>query len=423
MNYDYLKDWKRRALERSENRGSGLAFMLEEPKGENDILIDLHVHSSISDGERTIKEIGQQAQNNRVSKLEITDHDTIRPFNELKDKTTNLGHFDGDLINGVEITSKMRGETVHIKVEDFDLEKANELINSEEFPFLNRNFKIRKLLYLLSKRLEIVNKLNLCDKKLTLNDFIKLEIPNGNSIDIMTLSDLGLDLEDEIIKGLNQKKIIEKLRYNNKIYNINFDNFNSMLYKYLCNTEKGKEFLMKGLNNCGELEISFSNFNKYFILNRNSPLYVEDTRFYPTIEQVCDFAKKSGGVAIFAHPYGYESLPTSPEDLMKRAYKAGIDGIECMHGFNEPEQVEKIYKFCYEKGLLISAGTDLHDYYTKQNELAEVGIITTKGEKSTHSNNPMRGIYLGTYNIHYFGSGAWRGEKQFDIDSQYQLGE
>ena len=424
MKYDYLTDWKRRAFERTDGRGQGLRFMLEEPKGENDILLDLHIHTKFSDGWRTVREIGQQAQNRGVSKLEITDHDTIRPFNELHENLKDLGHYVGDVISGVEITTKMNGDIVHVKVEDFDLDKANKLIDLEEFRFLNRNFKIRKLVYLLSERLKIVNKFGLASKKLTLNDFIRIEIPKGqNEIEEKTLSSLGIDLEKEILQSISREKLCESIRLKGKEYNLNFDYFNSMLFKHISQCEKGQEMLKMVANKNNEQKIDFSFFNRYFILDKNSPLYVEDSMFYPTIEEVCDFAKKAGGVAIFAHPFGYENLDTSPQELMKKAYKAGVDGFECMHGFNDPEQVEFIYKYCYDKGLLISAGSDLHKYYTEQNELAEVGVVPTKGEESNHKDNPMRGVDLGTYNMHYFGSGAWRGEKTFDVDSEYQPGK
>ena len=421
MKYDYLKDWKKRVFKRSEGRGQGLSFMLEEPKGENDVLIDLHLHTDFSDGWRSVREIGQQAQNRGVSKLEITDHDTIRPFNEINDRLQDLGHYNGDLINGVEITTKMMGDIVHVKVEDFDLKKANELINSEEFRFLNRNFKIRKLIYLLSERLKIVNRHGLAKKELTINDFIKIEIQNAEGkIEQKTLFEMGIDLEKEILQSISKGKLSEQIFYKGKTYNLNFDYFNSTLFRYIRDCENGQNFLQMVAKQKGEQKIDFSFFNRYFILDEKSPLYVEDSKFYPTIEEVCDFAKKAGGVAIFAHPFGYENLETSPQDLMKRAYKAGVDGFECLHGFNDPEQVEIIYKYCYDKGLLISAGSDLHKYYTSQNELAEVGLVPTKGEESGHKENPMRGIDLGTYNLHYFGSGAWRGEKIFDVDSEYQ---
>lgn len=418
MKFDYLKDWKKRAYERSKGRGKGLSFMLEEPTGDNDLLLDMHIHSDFSDGHRTVKQIGQQAQNKGIKKLEITDHDTIRPFNEIKTSHTALGHYEGDIINGVEVTAKLGKDIVHIKVEDFDLEKANELINTEKFRFLNRKFKIRKFIYLLSQRLKIINNLHLTEKPLSLNDFIKIEITSEK---LLFLSDAGIDLESQILESLSKQKLIEEIKYKGKEFNLNFDNFNSRLFNLLNESAQGKTFLENIAKEKNEKNINFSFFNKYFILDKDSPLYVDDEKFYPTVEEVCDFAKKADGVAVFAHPFGYDHLSVSPEQLMMQAYKAGVDGMECMHGFNEPEEVEKVYKYCYEKGLLISAGSDLHRYNTEQFELEEVGVIPTKGTKSKHINNPMRGVDLGTYNVHYFGSGAWRNEKEFDIDSNFQL--
>ena len=44
-------------------------------------LIDLHIHSNLSDGELSPKEIIDRAVNNGISVIAIADHDTIEAYN------------------------------------------------------------------------------------------------------------------------------------------------------------------------------------------------------------------------------------------------------------------------------------------------------------------------------------------------------
>ena len=47
-----LRQWLAGALKKSGGRGKELAFLFEQPEGENDIVFDLHIHDSNSDGAR-----------------------------------------------------------------------------------------------------------------------------------------------------------------------------------------------------------------------------------------------------------------------------------------------------------------------------------------------------------------------------------
>ena len=392
---------------------------MHQPTGDNDLCIDLHTHTVSSDGVRDDKKLLKEAIENNVDVIAITDHDTIAGCNLVRKSQLEEKRFNGDIINGVEITSRLQGDPIETLVYDFDLEKANQLIRDNKFPFLNREFKIKKFIELLSKRLDIINKLNILDKHLTLNDFITIEIPNeSGGVDCKTLAESGLDIESTIKSSLKDGNVFQKIKIDGKVYNLNFDCFNSKLLKFINSTQKGQDYL-KQFKAADKNEImKFAEFNRSMIQGKDSPLYVDDSQYYPTVEQVCEFAKQSGGVAIFAHPFGYGTVKTSPEILMKRAVQAGVDGIECMHGFNEPNEIEKIYKFCYENNLLITAGSDIHGYYATQGTQTQVGLFPGQGVMSKVDNNVLDRGRISTYNLHFVGSGAWRGEKEFNIESQ-----
>ncbi len=78
---------------------------------------DLHIHTKLSDGEFTVKELISLLQQTKIKKFAITDHDSIDSVNELK----NLDLGDLEYINGTEISSILDGKyKMHILGYNFD---------------------------------------------------------------------------------------------------------------------------------------------------------------------------------------------------------------------------------------------------------------------------------------------------------------
>lgn len=87
-------------------------------------IIDLHIHTTCSDGELTPREVIDMAVKNKVSIISITDHDTIGAYEEeLFDyaKDNNI-----KIIPGVEISTKNDKCGIHVLGYNIDL-------NNEEF--------------------------------------------------------------------------------------------------------------------------------------------------------------------------------------------------------------------------------------------------------------------------------------------------
>lgn len=94
--------------------------------------IDLHIHTTMSDGFLTPKEVIDEAHKNGVCAIAIADHDTIEAydgeiFNYAKNKNVKL-------INAVEISTKSKKVGIHILGYNFDL-------NDKKFQ--ERLYKIR----------------------------------------------------------------------------------------------------------------------------------------------------------------------------------------------------------------------------------------------------------------------------------------
>lgn len=80
-------------------------------------MIDLHCHSTVSDGALSPAEVVRLAAQNGCTMLSLTDHDHTGGLAEARAEAEKLGI---RFINGVEISVTWRGRTVHIVGLDFD---------------------------------------------------------------------------------------------------------------------------------------------------------------------------------------------------------------------------------------------------------------------------------------------------------------
>lgn len=73
--------------------------------------IDLHAHSTASDGELTPAKLVEMAAQNGVETLALTDHDTVSGLAEAK---TAAKQHNIKLINGIELSTRWDNKTIHI---------------------------------------------------------------------------------------------------------------------------------------------------------------------------------------------------------------------------------------------------------------------------------------------------------------------
>lgn len=88
-----------------------------------DYKIDLHVHSNISDGSCTPKELVEFVAHENIKAISLTDHDSIEGINEASTiaKMNNI-----DFLNGIEISSLYKdGRILHILGIGIDIENEN----------------------------------------------------------------------------------------------------------------------------------------------------------------------------------------------------------------------------------------------------------------------------------------------------------
>ena len=122
--------------------------------------IDLHTHTTYSDGRNTPKELIDLAKNNNYDIFAITDHDSISGYLKVKDYATNLGI---NLIPGAEVSTLYNDKDIHILAYFFDIENQEFL---EMLSFIQESRKNRAK--------KIIDKLNELGKNITLEEVTEL---------------------------------------------------------------------------------------------------------------------------------------------------------------------------------------------------------------------------------------------------------
>lgn len=148
--------------------------------------IDLHIHTTISDGVLTPKEVIDEAYKNEVSVIAIADHDTTQAYNyELFSyaESKNI-----KLINAVEISTRYNKAGIHVLGYNFDLE--SELMQ-------DKLYKIRNARH---------DYLHNVAKKLNELGYI-VNVEKLDKIDAVTKAHIALDItENEVNKEILLKE-------------------------------------------------------------------------------------------------------------------------------------------------------------------------------------------------------------------------
>jgi predicted metal-dependent phosphoesterase TrpH len=151
-------------------------------------IIDLHIHTNISDGALSPKEIVDEAIKNNIHTIAIADHDTIDAYTDelykyAKDNNINL-------INAVEISTKINKAGLHVLGYNFDLknkkliDKLSLLRNARHDYLFNVAKKLNELGY-------IVNTDELDKIKAVTKAHISLDIISNKENESILISNFG----------------------------------------------------------------------------------------------------------------------------------------------------------------------------------------------------------------------------------------
>ena len=262
-------------------------------------MIDLHMHTIYSDGDKTVEEVLKMCENKKLEYISITDHDTCKQYNDEALKNNNI--FNGKIIIGSELHAVFQKKSIEILAYNINPNIINEWCEkyySEE--------KLKEQQDILRQRL-----FDICNK-------------HGLAYD-----------ESKIRKPKKVSEYVER-----------------PIYEEVMKHKENHEIL-------GEFTESFGIFFRKGLANPESSYFMNHIEFRPPYKEVIDIIHKAGGKAFLAHPFEYKFKDTIEfiNDLRK---EKELDGIECFHPSANQEQRNILVDYAKNNNLYISGGSDYH---------------------------------------------------------------
>lgn len=272
-------------------------------------MIDLHSHTTNSDGTWNTKEMLNKAEDFGLEVFSITDHDTAKSYIEIENDEELQKIFKGKLIKGVELNCTFDGIKIEILAYNFDLHPVQEWLEYYYTPEKEKNRLTE----------EFEDLLNICaEKGIKVEEDLKYNPDTEYPVDVVYYS---------IIKFEENKKFFTEEQWNDRA-----------LFFRTCTVDK-----------------SF-------------PLYRDFSKQMPTLEFFNQFIHEHNGKIFLAHLYKYQ-LDDHISYLNKIIDKNLLDGVEVYHSSFTEEQIETLEKYCVDKNLLISGGSDCHGERKKDRKL------------------------------------------------------
>lgn len=269
-------------------------------------IVDLHVHSTKSDGTLTPTELVNYAIEKGLSAFALTDHDTTEGIEEAMsaashhNEALSKGETKGlplEIIPGIEFSTEYMGKDIHILGLYIDY-------NSSAF-------------------------------KERIQEFVDSRILRNQKM-CNSLASEGIDITYEKLIEENPCSVITRSHY----------------AKYLLN--HGYTTSMKEA------------FDRY--IGDHAKHYIPREKITPV--QAVNLINKVGGLAFLAHPTLYHMSDRNLEILINQLKDSGLAGIEAVYSTYTQGEELQMRKLASKYELLISGGSDFHGTIKPKLDLA-----------------------------------------------------
>lgn len=260
-------------------------------------MIDIHMHTIYSDGDKTLK----MCEERKLKYISITDHNNCGAYYDETLKNNNI--FSGTIIRGCELNAEFQNKAIEILAYNINPDIIMEW--REKYYSIDKIRSNTKQIYdrflnILDKKGIIYNKENIRPQK---DEKEYIERP----------------IWEEIVKHPENKDII------------------------------GEEYFN-----------SLGIFFRKEITNPNSEYFLNRVGTFPKVKEVVDIIHQAGGKAFLAHPFEYKFDDTIKfiDDLMQ---EVKLDGIECFHPSSaDDDKKDILVDYAKKNNLYISGGSDYH---------------------------------------------------------------
>lgn len=259
-------------------------------------MIDLHIHTTTSDGSDEPKDILIKAQQLGLKYISITDHDSIGAYKKLKDINIH-SCYEGKLIPGCEFSAVHNGKPIEILGYgiDFEVISSTGIVSDDKF-YERENAYLKKMM-------EVCRNLNL---------------KHSNNLSIK-----GKYFATQIMHA-DLRKYPENEKYLHK-----------------------------------DIWESLNSFYRTCVNNPDSPFFLDQMKDYLTVPEAAALIKKAGGKSFLAHLYGYY-VEDHEDFLDSIVSLNALDGIECYHSLHSNEKTKHLLDYCKRYNLYSSGGSDYH---------------------------------------------------------------
>jgi hypothetical protein len=264
-------------------------------------MVDLHTHSTVSDGSDPPARIPELAAAAGCSAVALTDHDRLDGLAEARARAQALGV---DLVPGCEVSCEWAPGTLHVLV--YFVEPGDGPLQEE-------------LARLQADRVE----------------------RNRQMIDRLAAAGLPVTLDELEAEagGMGAGR----------------PHMASILVR-------------KGI--VGSVQEAFDSY-----LARGKPGYVSKARLSP--RTVAEQARRSGGVAVLAHPLSLQLDEPGLASAVAELAEAGLTGLEAVYGRYSPDQRAGLADLAHRHGLVATGGSDYHGTYKP-----DLAVGTGRGDLS-----------------------------------------
>lgn len=266
-------------------------------------MIDLHIHTTYSDGTKNVIEILKKAEELKLDCISITDHDKCSAYNELKNIDINK-YYSGKIINGIEIKCFYKGSTIEVLGYNYDYDKMNSWVNKF---YADKDRKIIETKYF-NKLYDVCEKINLTMAK---KEDIKWNPENDWG---------GKTIYDEIKRHPENEAKLPKDLWNDGV----------------------------------------QTFSKKYYCNKETIWYLDKSEDFPSVEEAVNAIKNSDGLVFLPHIYIYKWMSNIENELDELVENYRIDGIECYHSDFSEENIKYLNEYCNKNNFLKSGGSDYH---------------------------------------------------------------
>lgn len=265
--------------------------------------VDLHTHTTASDGAFTPAQLVYRASRLGLTVMSVTDHDTVAGVREAQAAGASLGV---EVIPGVEINTDVPSAEVHVLGYFVDPDHAE-----------------------LNEQLATIREGRVARAR--------------SMAEVLTAMGAPVDFE-RILQIAGEGSV-------------------------------GRPHVAQALLEAGHVTSYGQAFEKY--IGRNSPAYVERTRFSPG--QACALIRRAGGLPVLAHPvffdqYGMIKARFDETSLLPEMLAAGLAGIEVYYPGYDAVTIEWLLKLARQHGLLATGGTDFHNIRPNEPDLGGVYV-------------------------------------------------